>query len=348
MKILFFGTYNPDYSRNRVLLSGFKENNINVIECHSDLKGIKKYIDLFQQHKKYRNKYDLMFVAFPGQLTMIFARFLSRKKIVFDAFTSLYDSNVFDRKTVGEKSLRAKYYWFLDWLSCSLADKILLDTNEHIKYFIKTFKIKRDKFIRLFVISDDEIFKNVQVQERTEVQKNKFLIHFHGTYIPLQGVEYVLESAKILEKYSDIRFHIIGSKIKEKFNNQDFKNIDFTPNVSYEDLFKNIAMADISLGIFGETEKAKRVIPNKVYEAIAMSKPVITGRSGAIKELFIDHENILMCDFNNARDLADKILELKNNKQLRDKLSGGTKEINKKLISKNIIRDLLLKINYLI
>jgi glycosyltransferase involved in cell wall biosynthesis len=345
MTILFFGTYNSVYSRNRVLLHGFKENGVGIIECKTEFGGFKKYIDLFKKHKKYKNQYDLMFVAFPGQLMMIFAKFLTKKKIIFDAFTSLYDSNVFDRRTVKKNSLKAKYYWFLDWFSCSLADKILLDTNEHVKYFLKTFKIKEDKFIRLFVVADDVVFKNAETKTRTENQKNKFLVHFHGTYIPLQGLETVLETARLLEKEEDIRFNIIGSKIKEKFEKQNFKNVDFTSNVNYEDLFGFIAMSDISLGIFGETEKAKRVIPNKVYEAIAMNRPIITGRSEAIKELFEDKKNILMCDFNNAEDLADKILELKNNKDLRLKLSCGVKELNKKLIPKNLVKELIKEIN---
>ena len=94
-------------------------------------------------------------------------------------------------------------------------------------------------------------------------------MHFHGYFIPLQGVEYIFETAKILEK-KDVKFNIIGSKIKKQYQNKNFSNVNFIENVPYKKLPVYISEADICLGIFGDTTKTKRVIPNKIYEAIAM------------------------------------------------------------------------------
>ena len=70
MRILFFGTYKPEYSRNRVLIKGLKQNGVEILECRSSIKGFLAFIDLFFKYFKFRGKYDFILVAFPGQEVM--------------------------------------------------------------------------------------------------------------------------------------------------------------------------------------------------------------------------------------------------------------------------------------
>jgi len=323
MTICYFGIYNKNYSRNKILISGLRKNGVKVIECNSRRPSLLKYFDLIFQYWKIRKQFNLIVVGFPGQTIVLLAKLISRKKIIFDAFLSVYDSYVFDRKTTPPKSLKAKYYWFLDWLSCKLADKVLLDTNEHIKYFSETFGLKREKFSCIFIGADDAIFYPREIKKDIV----QFLIHFHGTYIPLQGIKYIIEAANILRGKS-IVFHLIGSgqeykDIKKKIVSLKLQNmvklIDFIP---IKEVSRYIAKSDICLGIFGDTNKAKRVIPNKLYECIAMKKPVITADTIAIREIFKDGEELALCSIANAKSLANKILELKNNIELRKKLAN--------------------------
>src|SRR3989338_5178045 len=159
MKICYFGNFNPNYSRNRVIIRGLQENGVEVLICHTALKGLKGLWDLFKKHSNIKNKYDILIVGYSDSRTMVpFTKLISGKKIVWDAFYSLYDSWVFDRKLVSPKSLKAGYYWLLDWLSCRLADTILLDTDAHIDYFVKTFRMEKSRFARLFIGANDEIF----------------------------------------------------------------------------------------------------------------------------------------------------------------------------------------------
>lgn len=335
--ICYFGIYNSDYSRSRVLINGLRQNGVEIFECNSRKKRFLKYFDLIRKYRGMRNKYDLMLVGFPGYQAMILARWLSRKPIIFDAFSSLYDSMVFDRKIVRPESLKARYYWFLDWLSCRLADRIILDTQAHIDYFVKKFNIPPGKFTRVFVGADDRVMKP-QAEKRND---GCFLVHFHGSHIPLQGVKYILEAAKILQA-ENIKFNIIGSKIKKASERYDLPNVSFMENSSYEELPQYMAEADVCLGIFGNTDKAQRVIPNKVFEALAVGRPVLTGDSLAIKELLIDRENALFCRMADAKDLADKIMELKNNADLREKIArNGHRLFSEKLTSQKIIADLI-------
>ncbi len=341
MTVLYFGTYDPDYSRNRVLINGLKQNGVKVIECRDNSPGFRKFINLYRKHRQLKDRYDIMIVGFLGQQIVPFAKLISRKPIIFDAFLSLYDSNVFDRKTVRKGSLRSFYYWILDWLSMRLADVVLFDTDQHIKYASGEFGINRNKFRRIWIGASDNVFYPHTITGESEVPKGnhsfdvgvypmpksnseKFLVVFHGSFIPLQGIEYILKAAKICEK-DGINFLIIGDGQEKKkmirlSNELGLKNVEFVGFMSQEWIREKIAQADVCLGIFGDTKKTQRVIPNKVYECLAMKKPVITADTPAIRELF-NEEDMMLVKTANPDSLADAILRLKKNSELMNKLA---------------------------
>lgn len=347
MTICYFGIYSSNYTRNKVNIKGLRENGVRVIECRSDEPGrFKKYWDLFKKHWPLRRQYDVMIVGFHGHAMMplawLCAKIISRKKLVWDAFVSTYDTTVFDRKKARPGSPKAVKHWLIDWLGCVLADIVLLDADAHGKYFAETFHIRPDKFKTLLVGCDGEIIYPRKQSKKTD----KFLVHFHGTYIPAQGIPYIIEAAKLLED-KDIEFNIVG-KLQdygpaiEMAKRLGVKNINFLDFMPYEKLAEHMAMADVCLGMFGITDKAMRTGAFKVVEGLAMRKPVITAETPAMKETFTDREDILFCNPADSRDLADKIMELKNNGDLRNKIAeNGYKLYKEKLTPKALGADLI-------
>jgi len=318
LTICFFGIYDPEYSRNKVLISGLKQNGVEVIKCHSDKKGILKYFDLTRKHWKIRKDYDVLFVAFPGFQAMILARFLTHKKIIFDCFAPLYESEVLDRQNTKQGSFKAKYYWWLDKMSAKLADVVLLDTNEHIKYFVEEFKIKKEKFRRIFIGVDNFFLR----PNSKKTKNNQFVVHFHGTNIPLQGIEYILKTTFLLKKHLDIKFVFVGPNIVEdnRYSFSNTNNVEFLGKVGYFKIPDFIDNADICLGIFGDTIKTKRVIPNKVFECVARRRVIITADTSAIRELF-DENDLYLISSASPNALAEAILFLKNNPDKLEKLA---------------------------
>lgn len=158
-RICYFGAFDPDYERNRVLISGLRANGVQVDCCTVRGKGMGALWHLWRARRILTGRYDVVIVGYSDtRAPVVLARLLFRCPIIWDAFYSLYDSYVFDRGLVAQQSVKARYYWLLDWIACRSANRILLDTQVHIEYFEKTFSVPASTCIRAFVGADNTLF----------------------------------------------------------------------------------------------------------------------------------------------------------------------------------------------
>jgi len=354
MKICYFGGYDKDYPRTRILMKGLKKNGVEIIECHElqkflpnkfKLINIPRFLSLVAKHSKLKD-YDAMIVGYPGWYDMPIARLLTNlrgKPIIFDAFTSMYET-IYTDFPEKRKSLLASFLWKMDKISCELANIIILNTNLHSKYFSKEFGIDIHKFRRVFVGTDDDVFYPRKSNKHDDI----FLVYFHGTHIPRHhGIEYILKAAKILEKQKRIKFRIVGYKqtdtIIQKFlNGSKLKNIELIEKwIPYEKLPILMKDADACLGVFGTSMKTKRVIANKLYEIIAMGKPLIHADVPAIKEAGIENKkNALLCKAGDPKGIVNSIVTLMEDSNLKRKISrNGYKLFKKRFTTRAIGKD---------
>lgn len=315
MRICWFGIYKHDYSRNNILLTGLRAKNIELIECQVPHTDKFKYLKLYKKLIKLNNQYDYIYAAYPSPSIVPIAKIFSKRKIIVDAFYSMYDAAVIDRELLSRYSLKGYKLWLLDWLSVLLADIIITDTESHANYWLKWPLIKRLKKDKIKCLPLG-VNNNLIYPIHPDSPKNKaLLVHFHGTYIPLQGVDIIIEAIKIVKNTpANIKWRLVGTgqtfahtkELIDIYNLND--SIELIESVSYTKLNQLINEADIVLGIFGNTTKADRVIPNKVYEGLAAKKIVITKNTPAIKEAFDDSEIISIQ--NTPTALAETILQI--------------------------------------
>ncbi|MBI4872213.1 MAG: glycosyltransferase [Candidatus Riflebacteria bacterium] len=265
-------------------------------------------------------------VGFPCHSDVPFASLLRLCKdipLLFDPLVSLHDSNVLDRGTVRRYSPRALFYFMQDLIACRLASAILLDTQAHIDYFVQAFATPREKFHRLWVGSDDESLRATT----SPVKRPRFTVGFWGTFIPLQGIEFIVEAARILQARAEpVDFILIGrgqtrGEIESQARRHPLPNLVFEEPVPYSELPELAASFDVCLGIFGATAKASRVIPNKVFEALALGRPTLTSESPAIREALVHGHDVWLCRPASAESLADAIVHLKSDGDLRARLA---------------------------
>jgi glycosyltransferase involved in cell wall biosynthesis len=342
MKVCYFGTYDESDPRNKVVLRGLRSNGVEVIECHSSLFKNKyqwmnplNYLNLTWKFLKLKGKFDSVIIGFSmvGTFIDIFiAKIFSRKKIILNPLVSLYGTIITDRKIITNVILSKMIRRFEKWVY-SLSDIIMVDTFQNMNYVCNNFDVDRTKCKRVLVSADTNMF-----YPRNSNDDDCFTALFWGgASNPLHGTEYIIDTAKLLEPYNDIKIVIAGKAGKDKTNTD---NLIFTGFV--EDLQKLIGESDVCLGIFGGTEKAVNVIPNKAYETLAMKKPLITGKSPAIVEIFNDKKNVVLCEMANPESIAEAILLLRNDKELRENIAEeGYKMFMENLTPKKVGEDMI-------
>lgn len=306
MRILYFGIYDPTYSRNRSIGKAIRANADEVLECRA-APGRFWWFQLIRAYVPLRNSFDVMVVGFPGQKVMFLARLLTRKPIIFDAFTSHYGGYVLDRGRAKPGSIRARWYRYLDKGSCLRADAVLLDTRAHIDFFVHEYGLRPALFHRIWVGADAQLM----YPREDGHHDNAFTVHFHGHYIPHHGTLRIIEAAALLRD-EPIRFRMIGQgqqrpDAERLARELKLDTVEFLPNVPYERLAEYVRNADLCLGVFGNNPKTFLTITNKIFEAAASAKPIITLDTPAVRELFTDGHDILLCRPDDPAHLAELI-----------------------------------------
>jgi glycosyltransferase involved in cell wall biosynthesis len=138
--------------------------------------------------------------------------------------------------------------------------------------------------------------------------------------IPLQGVETILAAARAAP---EIDFRLVGSGQLEGLLAARPPNVEHVPWIEYERLPAEIRRAGCSLGIFGTSDKAQRVIPNKAFQAIACAAPLVTADTPAARELLVDEESALLVPPGDAKALAHAVRRLATDSELGRRIGDG-------------------------
>jgi glycosyltransferase involved in cell wall biosynthesis len=331
------GTWDRDFGRNVILQRLLERADFEVTTCRVDLwrersvsvvrkgkarlfaRALAAYPVLAWRFFRARGV-DVVIVPYPGHFDMPVLGTIARLRgvpIIFDAFLSLFDTIVSDRALVGRHSPTALMARALDTISCRMANLVLVDTPQHGAFFVRLTGIPHEKYRTLWVGAREQLFR-----PRPDVTPDPDLVLFYGTFIPLQGVQTIVAAAKRVAA-GGIRIRIIGdgqerATIGKLAADLGITNIEWEGMIPLEQLPGEIARATICLGIFGTTGKADRVIPNKLYESIAVGRAVITGDTTAVRNAFESNE-IVMVPVGDPERLAQAILMLHGDAVLRDR-----------------------------
>jgi glycosyltransferase involved in cell wall biosynthesis len=95
------------------------------------------------------------------------------------------------------------------------------------------------------------------------------------------------------------------------------RSVNFLGRRPYDALPAMIAASDLCLGIFGTSPKAQRVIPNKVFDALACGRAVVTADTPAARELLHPGGDAWLCEAGSPEAIADAVSTLREDDHLR-------------------------------
>jgi len=149
--------------------------------------------------------------------------------------------------------------------------------------------------------------------------KNGFTLIIHGTVEQHWGHEIIIKALPILrEKIKSLKLVIIGDgKYKAHLHHLAEQSgcddiVTFNGWIPHSQIAGHINGADVGLVLNLPSSFAELCQPLKLFEYVALKKPVIASKFKAIEETF-DPESVMFFEAGNERDLARCVLELYEN-----------------------------------
>ena len=370
-KICHFGTFSTEqlYSHNALVAQSLTKAGWEVIDCRpasrvnsgssraKSFSGIfsflgsvfsllKQWVELFFKHSKVP-RYDLMVVGYPSHADMFLAYVLCKWRrcpLVMDSFYGLYNTVVEDRKLISAGNPLSKIMYAWEYVVLHLADYVLIDTEAQADMLKERYRLADNRFFSVPVGIDEELWTASPVP----VNEGVLRVALWATFIPLHGMNTVVEAAHLLEVAGEkIEIEVWGdgqtadafAELKAKLEPQNLSwNRSIYPLEEIADFARG---AHCCIGILGGSDKALNVVPYKVTQALALGRAVVTVASDEIKKILIHEEEALLIPPDDATALAEALTRLAHDHALCESLGAGGRLAYEKHLSNEVMQRVL-------
>jgi glycosyltransferase involved in cell wall biosynthesis len=330
MTACLFGTYVRPHSANRLLRHALADSGLGVVECHEPLweetrdkdrryfgvpslarLGVRWAGAARRLAARWRGlaaaaaEPPLVVVGFGGQLDVLLARRVCRPRrgLVFAPLVSLSETLVEDRRVFRPGGPAARALAAVDRATLGGADLVLADTAAHAEYLRALGAAQVDVW---YLGAEPEFLRPVAAEPVAR------RVLFYGRFLPLHGLDTIVEAAERLGDRA--RVVLIGSgpeheRIAARLA-PGRAAVELRDDVPLAELPGELARAAVVLGVFGDGRKAAMVVPNKVYQAAAAGRPLVTRDGPALREVLRPDEDCLVCPPADPGALAAAIVRL--------------------------------------
>jgi glycosyltransferase involved in cell wall biosynthesis len=148
--------------------------------------------------------------------------------------------------------------------------------------------------------------------------KGKFVVSYLGTHGMAHHLETILHAARRLSSSKNIVFLMVGDGAERQAlvqmrDNMRLGNVVMLDQQPKSRMREFWALSDVSLVLLKKSDLFKTVIPSKIFESLAMAKPIILGVEGESADLLRAAKAGMCIEPEQADDLAVRVLELSQN-----------------------------------
>lgn len=298
----------------------------------------------------------IVYVPYPAVGVLAALSFLPRslrpEHLVADAFLSIYDMAVVDRKLLNSSSLSAKFLKWIERRGYNTATVATVDTEENRGYYATLFDLPETKFAVVPLATDEKVFSYSPYAG----DGDSCHVLFVGTFVPLQGTDTIAKAIVALDARRDIRFTVLGSgqtatAFREIVGSDIRHNLDWiTDWRDSRAVAELVRSADICLGVFSSGPKAERVWPFKNYVYMSCGRPIITGDTACARRILAEEGGSAFATVrtDDPQALADKVVELADSTDTRRRLAADAhayyqKYLANEIVSVRLIDEILIK-----
>jgi glycosyltransferase involved in cell wall biosynthesis len=229
----------------------------------------------------------------------------------------------------------------LENFSISFAQRIITVNDTIKKLYMNRGGVPQKK-IAVIMNSPDEMQRTKKDISEFKAKlglENKFVVVYVGGINQERNIEVIIKAvAKVKHQIPNIYFLLFGHTLGQKgegykkglktlaFELGAKENIYIGGRLPAQDVSSYLDLADFGVVSYVSNPLTEVAVPNKVFEYIALDKPVISVRLRALHSLFGD-KALLYYEPENTDDLAAKMIILYKSKNELDEMKNKAKEV---------------------
>jgi glycosyltransferase involved in cell wall biosynthesis len=184
--------------------------------------------------------------------------------------------------------------------------------------------------------------KNRQFIEEFELDPDTFKVIYFGAMGIANGMDYILDAAKLLSKEIDVEFLFFGFGsmkpiLQQRCIDEGISNIRFFKGEPMERLSEIVNFCDISLVTFSNLPILATNSPNKLFDSLSAGKPIIVNSPGWTKDMVEKYNCGVYVNPENPFELSDQIIYLKNKPELCDLMGDNSRKLAENTFDKSIL-----------
>jgi glycosyltransferase involved in cell wall biosynthesis len=150
-------------------------------------------------------------------------------------------------------------------------------------------------------------------------------VAYAGTHGMAQGLETLVDAAQLLSHDPGIRFIMIGEGAEKpalmaRADGYGLTNLDFFPNQPKSFMPHLLAAVDVAVVSLRKLEIFASALPSKLFEIMAMERPVVLAAVGEAREMILTANAGLVVEPENPGDLAHAIVQLTADAEARKRM----------------------------
>lgn len=162
--------------------------------------------------------------------------------------------------------------------------------------------------------SDIEFAKHIGVED-------KFVASYVGTHGMAHGLDLIIEAADRLRDHPNIVFVMAGDgserkRLEQELIDRQLPNVRILGQLPKADMPKLWSVSDVSLVLLRKLDLFLTVIPSKIFESMAMKKPIILGVQGESQGIVEEAGAGICIEPENVEQLVESILQLSNSQDI--------------------------------
>jgi colanic acid biosynthesis glycosyl transferase WcaI len=173
-----------------------------------------------------------------------------------------------------------------------------------------------------------------QLAKELNIKDQDFVLIYAGTMGYAQGLESILATAELLKEHWDIKFLFVGDgtekpKLEEIVRNKSLNNVSFVDFQPVKEMPRYFSLAAASIVPLKKCKLFEGARPSKMFPALGSAVPVIYSGEGEAAELVLKSGGGIVVEPENSQQLAQAILDLKQNPNRREMGQAGNKFVER-------------------